>query len=419
MPAVGSRSLIEYGMPSRGPLRLAAREARLGRARQLARVVGRDRQEGVQLRVQPLDPGERRVRDLHGRERLRAVEPAELEGGRVGQVGRVHPGLLVVVDEARAEAPSGAPPDEIQGRTGRGRLSRGCRAGRRGGGSERPRAGRRPCDDRRRGHPAPNGGRAHARSEDPGALPARSPPRVRRRRRPAAWARTPTWRPSWRATWSARTWPATTPTASSASRSTSATPTRGLVVPSARPVIRSGRRRWPRLVDARRGFGQHSTMFALEWAMARARQHGVAMVAVRHSTHIGRLGEYAERTAAEGLIGIVTVGAVGAGIGGVVPFGGRTRFLGTNPWALSVPGRTAPLHLRRRDVDGRRGQGPRRAGGREAAAARRDRGPGRASHTGRRGLLRGRRAPAARRRRWPGTRATGSGSPPRCSARSG
>jgi uncharacterized oxidoreductase len=117
---------------------------------------------------------------------------------------------------------------------------------------------------------------------------------------------------------------------------------RGLIVPSARPeVVRD--RGVAALVDAHRGFGQHSTMFALEWAMARARQHGVAMAAVRHSTHIGRLGEYAERTAAEGLIGIVTVGAVGDGIGGVVPFGGRARFLGTNPWAISVPGRSRRL----------------------------------------------------------------------------
>ncbi len=116
----------------------------------------------------------------------------------------------------------------------------------------------------------------------------------------------------------------------------------GLIVPKARPVV-ARESAVAALVDAHRGFGQHSTMFALEWAMARARQHGVAMVAVRHSTHIGRLGEYVERTADEGLIGIVTVGAVGDGIGGVVPFGGRTRFLGTNPWALSVPGRSRRL----------------------------------------------------------------------------
>lgn len=116
----------------------------------------------------------------------------------------------------------------------------------------------------------------------------------------------------------------------------------GLLVPSARPSLA---RETPvaALVDAHRGFGQHSTMFALEWAMARARQHGLAMVAVRHSTHIGRLGEYVERAAAGGLIGLVTVGAVGAGVGGVVPFGGRARFLGTNPWALSVPGRARRL----------------------------------------------------------------------------
>jgi uncharacterized oxidoreductase len=117
---------------------------------------------------------------------------------------------------------------------------------------------------------------------------------------------------------------------------------RGLIAPAARPaLVREGP--VAALVDARRGFGQYSTMFALEWAMARARGPGVAMVAVRHSTHIGRLGEYVERAAAEGLIGLVTVGAVGPGIGGVVPFGGRTRFLGTNPWALGVPGRARPL----------------------------------------------------------------------------
>jgi uncharacterized oxidoreductase len=93
------------------------------------------------------------------------------------------------------------------------------------------------------------------------------------------------------------------------------------------------------LLDAQWGFGHFSTLSALEWAIARARRHGVALATVRHSTHIGRLGEYAERTAAEGLVGIVTLGQAGPGAGSVVPFGGRQRFLGTNPWAISVPGR--------------------------------------------------------------------------------
>lgn len=114
---------------------------------------------------------------------------------------------------------------------------------------------------------------------------------------------------------------------------------RGLLAPGGRPVLlREGE--VAALVDARRGFGQFSTMFATEWAIGRARRLGVAVAAVRHSTHIGRLGEYTERAAAAGLVGLVTVGAVGPGVGGVVPAGGRTRFLGTNPWSLAVPGRT-------------------------------------------------------------------------------
>ena len=214
---------------------------------------------------------------------------------------------------------------------------------------------------------------------------------------PAAWAQTPTSRRSWGATWSARTSPATIHTASSASRNTSATWIGASSCPRRAPSS-SGTRGVAALVDAHRGFGQHSTMFALEWAMGRARQHGVAMAAVRHSTHIGRLGEYAERTAAEGLIGIVTVGAVGDGIGGVVPFGGRTRFLGTNPWALSVPGRTRRLIFDAATSTARGGQGARRARGREAVASGRHRRSRRASQPRRRGLLRGRGAPAARRR---------------------
>jgi len=69
------------------------------------------------------------------------------------------------------------------------------------------------------------------------------------------------------------------------------------------------------LFDARRGFGQHSTMRAAEWAAAHAREHGIAAAAIRHSMHIGRLGEYTGRLAGEGLVGIVTVGVAGDGSG--------------------------------------------------------------------------------------------------------
>jgi hydroxycarboxylate dehydrogenase B len=98
------------------------------------------------------------------------------------------------------------------------------------------------------------------------------------------------------------------------------------------------------LFDAHSGFGQHSTMTATEWTLTHARKHGIAAAAVRRSMHIGRLGEYTERLAADGLVGIVTVGVAGSGSGTVAPFGGAARFLGTNPWSIGVPAEgRAPL----------------------------------------------------------------------------
>jgi hydroxycarboxylate dehydrogenase B len=96
------------------------------------------------------------------------------------------------------------------------------------------------------------------------------------------------------------------------------------------------------LFDARRGFGQHSTMRAAEWTAAHAREHGIAAAAIRHSMHIGVLGEYTERLAGDGLVGIVTVGVAGTGSGAVAPFGGAARFLGTNPWSVGVPAAGRP-----------------------------------------------------------------------------
>jgi uncharacterized oxidoreductase len=96
------------------------------------------------------------------------------------------------------------------------------------------------------------------------------------------------------------------------------------------------------LFDAHRGFGQHSTMVATEWVISQASDHGLAAAAIRHSTHIGRLGEYTERLAGAGLVGVVTVGIAGPGSGRVAPFGGATRFLGTNPWSIGVPAGARP-----------------------------------------------------------------------------
>ncbi len=116
---------------------------------------------------------------------------------------------------------------------------------------------------------------------------------------------------------------------------------RGLLRPGARPrLLRAGAT--AALFDAQRGFGHYSTMVATRWAIDRARHTGLGAAAVRHSMHVGRLGEYTERITDEGLVGLVTVGVAGPDSGLVAPFGGVQRFLGTNPWSIGVPASGRP-----------------------------------------------------------------------------
>jgi hydroxycarboxylate dehydrogenase B len=111
---------------------------------------------------------------------------------------------------------------------------------------------------------------------------------------------------------------------------------RGELTPAARPAL-AHETDVTALVDGHRGFGHFATAFALDWALAKAHQRGLAAVAIRHCTHIGRVGEYTERAAERGFVCIVTVGAAGSGIGGVGLYGSRRRFFGANPWSIAVP----------------------------------------------------------------------------------
>jgi uncharacterized oxidoreductase len=111
---------------------------------------------------------------------------------------------------------------------------------------------------------------------------------------------------------------------------------RGELRPAARPIL-VHESAATALIDSQRGFGHYSTSFALSWAMERARQQGIAAVAIRHSGHIGRLGEYTENAGRQGLIAIVTAGAAGPGVGGMNLYGSRERFFGANPWSINIP----------------------------------------------------------------------------------
>jgi hydroxycarboxylate dehydrogenase B len=118
---------------------------------------------------------------------------------------------------------------------------------------------------------------------------------------------------------------------------------RGEVVPEARPDF-AAKQGATALIDAHRGFGQFSTRFALDWCLETAREQGIAAAAIRHSVHIGRLGDYIERATAVGMVAIMSLGSAGTGGGNAAPFGGVGRFLGTNPWSIGIPaGDSQPL----------------------------------------------------------------------------
>jgi hydroxycarboxylate dehydrogenase B len=99
------------------------------------------------------------------------------------------------------------------------------------------------------------------------------------------------------------------------------------------------------VVDGGNGLGQVIAKEAIDLGIERARTHGVAVVGVRNSAHMGRIGAWAEQAAAAGLISLHFVNTTGFGIQ-VAPFGGSDRRLSVNPIAIGAPlaGREPLIH---------------------------------------------------------------------------
>jgi hydroxycarboxylate dehydrogenase B len=93
-------------------------------------------------------------------------------------------------------------------------------------------------------------------------------------------------------------------------------------------------------LDGGRGFGQVVARRGMEVAIAKARAAGLSAVGLSRTSHVGRLADYAELAAVEGLLAMLWVNAV-FGLN-VTPWGGAARRLGTNPHAIAVPGPGGP-----------------------------------------------------------------------------
>ena len=90
------------------------------------------------------------------------------------------------------------------------------------------------------------------------------------------------------------------------------------------------------LVDGGWGFGQTVCKQAMELAMEKASARSVAAVSLYNSSHIGRLGEYAEMAAEADMIGIVMCNNHGMGRL-MCAFGGIDPKLSPNPIAIGFP----------------------------------------------------------------------------------
>jgi len=98
------------------------------------------------------------------------------------------------------------------------------------------------------------------------------------------------------------------------------------------------------VADGKWGLGQVQAMRLIERLIAKARSGGLGLGTMMHSGHIGRLGEYCEKTAAQGLVSMLMVNSHGGAVR-VAPPGGKAPRLSTNPLAIGVPSGEAPLVL--------------------------------------------------------------------------
>jgi uncharacterized oxidoreductase len=88
-------------------------------------------------------------------------------------------------------------------------------------------------------------------------------------------------------------------------------------------------------LDGNRGFGQVMGFEAMEQGMAKAEEHGVAVVGLANSHHIGRIGHWAEQCGSRGFVSMHYVNVISEPV--VAPFGGRDARFVTNPFCAGIP----------------------------------------------------------------------------------
>lgn len=93
------------------------------------------------------------------------------------------------------------------------------------------------------------------------------------------------------------------------------------------------------VIDAHSCMGQLVSAFAMEKAIEKAKQVGMAFVTVRNSNHYGIAGYYTKMACDEGMIGLCVTNTEPI----MVHTGARKAVLGTNPIAFAMPAEPVPF----------------------------------------------------------------------------
>jgi uncharacterized oxidoreductase len=109
----------------------------------------------------------------------------------------------------------------------------------------------------------------------------------------------------------------------------------GRVDPAGRPFVDLDRGSLLR-VDGGRAFGHVTFRYVTDLVVERARQHGVCGVAVRRTHHLGRVADFCDLAARQGVVTLFFLNCSGGGQV-VAPYGGTDGRLATNPVAFGIP----------------------------------------------------------------------------------
>lgn len=86
-------------------------------------------------------------------------------------------------------------------------------------------------------------------------------------------------------------------------------------------------------IDGGARLGPAVAQHAIAGAMERADEHGIGLVGVRNSTHLGMVGYYTNEIREAGYVGLAMTNTEPA----MPPYGGAEPILGTNPIAIGLP----------------------------------------------------------------------------------